>query len=138
MNAAATRLPELLLALRRRINEEAKQTDLKYALTMQQFETLWLIETTGKKSMEQIAEHLGVRPPSATVMIERMARNGLVRREKSPNDRRIVNIVLSPKTKKELSTIRAHKESALKRIITRLSRQEKTTLERILIKLIKH
>ena len=129
-------LPDLLLALRRRINDEAKASTLKYELSMPQFEVLWLIETTGTKSMERLAEYLGVKPPSMTAMIDKMERSGLVKRQKDARDRRIVHIALTGKTRKQLALMRRQKEAVLNRIVDALSRQDRDALKRILGKLV--
>lgn len=57
-------LPELLLALRRKINKEIKEKNkLNHELTVAQLEVLWLLESSGEKNMESIAEYFGIKPP---------------------------------------------------------------------------
>ena len=132
----STNLPELLFALRRRINDEAKVNTLKYELTVPQFEVLWLIQSSGEKSMEALAAYLGVKPPSVTAMIDKMERGGLVKRQKDACDRRIVHIGLTTKTKRQLTQLRRHKEAVFNRIVGALSRKDRAELTRILSRLV--
>lgn len=125
-------LPDLLFALRRKIHEDVKENQLRYALTIPQFEVLWFIGSSGGKSMESIASHLGVRPPSVTVLINNMVEGGLVRRESDVHDRRIIQIVLTEATKKKLHTLKNKKESVLNALLAKLSSTDKKELQRII------
>lgn len=125
-------LPDLLFALRRKMHEDVKENQLRYALTIPQFEVLWFIGPSGGKSMESIANHLGVRPPSVTVLINKMVEGGLVRRESDVHDRRIIQIVLTEATKKKLHTLKNKKESVLNALLAKLSSTDKKELQRII------
>jgi len=47
------------------------------------------------RTQKEIAEALGLRPPTVTVILRRMERNGLVRRETDPEDLRAVRVYLT-------------------------------------------
>ena len=46
--------------------------------------------TRGPRSVGQLAEELGVSPPAATQLVDRLAEHGMVRRRNDPSDRRVV------------------------------------------------
>lgn len=130
-------LCELIIGLRRKVIDSAKQSSLlKDELTFAQFEALWFIGLSGKKSMEAIADFLKITPPSATSMIGKMERQRLVKRTRDEKDRRVMYVRLTVKMKARLFAIRKHKEQLFKNIISKLSEEDKKQLERIIRKLI--
>jgi len=46
--------------------------------------------TRGPRSVGQLAEELGVSPPAATQLVDRLAEHGMVHRHNDPADRRVV------------------------------------------------
>ena len=46
--------------------------------------------TRGPRSVGRLAEELGVSPPAATQLVDRLAEHGMVRRRNDPADRRVV------------------------------------------------
>jgi len=137
MNTHKEGLCELLLGFRRKIAESAKKNSLKHELTFSQFETLWFIGSVGKKSMEAIADYLKITPPSATSMIGKMEKKGLVSRMQDVKDRRVIYIRLTKKTKKQLEALWRQKEKMFNKIVSKLSKKDKGNLERIIRTLIK-
>ena len=131
-------LCELLLGFRRKIIESAKQSSLKEELTFSQFETLWFIGFNGKKSMEAIADYLKITPPSATSMIAKMEKKGLVIRTRDVKDKRVIYISLTSETKKHLQALRKQKEKIFNNLVSKLSEVDKKHLERIIRTLIKN
>uniref|UniRef100_A0A7V4TWZ5 MarR family transcriptional regulator n=1 Tax=Candidatus Caldatribacterium saccharofermentans TaxID=1454753 RepID=A0A7V4TWZ5_9BACT len=47
------------------------------------------------RTQKDIAEALGLRPPTVTIILRRMEKNGLVRRETDPEDLRAVRVYLT-------------------------------------------
>ncbi len=136
MDTTKNSLSELLLALRRRINESVKENTLKDELTVSQFEVLWFIGHDGKKSMESIATYLNIKPPSVTALVDKLEKAGLVARAKDTDDRRIIHIILTEKTKKQLAAFKEKKESVFNELLSRLSQKDAKEFERILLLLI--
>ena len=66
-------------------------------LTQRQFAVLAAIHADGRCRMGLIARNLGVSMPTATGLINRLARAGYVRRVASPADRRQVMVELTAK-----------------------------------------
>ena len=136
-NNPDTSLSNLMFGLRRLINKSDKENRLKHELTVSQFETLWFIGPTGRRTMESIADHLNIKPPSVTALVDKLEKSGLVAREKDPADRRLIQVVLTKKMIKELQVMGRKKELVFDKIISKLSPADQKELERILSILIK-
>lgn len=77
------------------------------------------------KNMGTIAKKLDITVGTLTVCITNLEKKGYVRREKSLNDRRIVNINLTEKGKKMFKLYCNFREEILKDIIINLNSKEK-------------
>ena len=62
---------------------------------MLHFHTLRFVKMQGRPLMQEVAGYLCVTPPAATLLIEGLAKEGLVRRSFDRKDRRIVRLVLT-------------------------------------------
>jgi DNA-binding MarR family transcriptional regulator len=83
--------------------------------------------------MESIANHLEIKPPSATTLIRTLERKGYVIRKGDPDDRRVVNIELTSSAKRKLSSIKKKKDQAFESLLTKLSASDRKELTRLLI-----
>ena len=66
-------------------------------ITIPQFTSMALIESAGALKMKDIARQMKISLPAATGMISRLHKLGMVKRGYDPNDRRIINIMLTSK-----------------------------------------
>ncbi|MEI7709455.1 MAG: MarR family transcriptional regulator [bacterium] len=130
-------LGDILLVLRRNIVQAIKKEGLEHDLTFSQVEVLHFIGPTGKVKMSSIAEYLKITPPSATEIIKEMEKIGLVKRVSDEVDRRIVYIVFTDLAKKLFTSIAKRKELILQKMVTKLSKVDQISLERIIKILIK-
>ena len=64
-------------------------------LTMAQAKTLFLLGR-GQRRMSEISAHLGRGMPSASGMVDRLVKKGLVERVEDASDRRVVTCMLTP------------------------------------------
>src|SRR6267142_1579344 len=81
----------------RRITKElARRADL----TGPQLTVVKLLEQIGDLSLSELSERIRAQNSTVTGIIDRMEREGLVRRERSTTDRRVVHIRLSDKGQK--------------------------------------
>jgi DNA-binding MarR family transcriptional regulator len=88
-----------------------------------------------KPLMKDLADFLGIAPPSATSLVNTLAKSELVIREADKGDRRNVRIVISKKGEKFLE---AHKKSMAEKMrenLSKLSEVEQKQLEKILEKI---
>ena len=66
--------------------------DLDEEVTLTQYRTLVVLASRGPQGMAALADALGVTPPTASRLCERLVRKGLVRRRTDPSDRRQVRL----------------------------------------------
>jgi DNA-binding MarR family transcriptional regulator len=74
-------------------------------LSFSQLHTIHMVRSHGQLSMSELAEILGVSPPSASAMVDRLVEKGLINREHSQEDRRKVVIRLSPTAEKDIEGV---------------------------------
>jgi DNA-binding MarR family transcriptional regulator len=86
--------------------------------------------------MNQIAETFKITMPTATSMIEKLARSKLIKRLSDDKDRRKTLIVLTNKGNDIFTKIKNNKCSNLDKIMSKLTTEEKNQLVKITNKLI--
>lgn len=106
-------------------------------LTMSQMKALFFVRTSGPLTIGQLAETLGTRLASASALVDRLARAGLVVRSVDPTDRRRVRVELSPAGEKLLSGLDERAAARFRRILTRMSPKGLEALERALEELVR-
>ena len=72
----------------------------QFGLTGPQLTVIKLLETFDNLSLSSLSERIRAQNSTVTGIIDRMEREGLVRRERSTTDRRVVHIRLSDKGQK--------------------------------------
>jgi DNA-binding MarR family transcriptional regulator len=73
------------------------EKNAKYGeLSMSQFHVIMAIQRHGEVTITKLSKILGVSPPSASVMVDRLAERGILTRERSHKDRRKVVVRISP------------------------------------------
>ena len=88
-----------------------------------------------KPLMKDIADFLGVAPPSATSLANTLIRSELVYREADKIDRRNVRIVISKKGEKFLEAHKNIMAEKMRENLSKLSANEQQQLEKILEKI---
>ena len=89
---------------------------------------LTMLEANGPMSMSGIADSLDISVASATGVIDRMEARGLVRRRRSPEDRRVVLVEPAAGGRKVFGDIDNRRRKGLARLLARLSDEELTSL----------
>ena len=98
------------ILLKKRLLELLK----KFDLTPPQFRALIIIKKHSKTNMKNIVNKMHRKPPTATGIIDRVVKKGLVRRYGSKKDRRVVNAELTEKGEKLVKEIHKKALSQLK------------------------
>jgi MarR family transcriptional regulator, organic hydroperoxide resistance regulator len=80
-------------ALRSRFDGMLRERGLRLG----QYQLLRALWAQDGLTPRELAEHAGVEMPTVTRTVQRMVRDGLVRREAHPSDARSVRILLAPK-----------------------------------------
>jgi len=89
---------EILIALRRIMRAtdlQSQKLSRQSGLTVPQLLVMQAIEKEGSPSTSALARHIVVSQATVTRIIDRLERGGLVKREKSSKDKRVVNISLT-------------------------------------------
>jgi DNA-binding MarR family transcriptional regulator len=97
-------------------------------LTIPQMRLLWALRDEDGQPVGALAEHLGVNPSTITGHVDRLVRQGLVRREEDAEDRRIVRNFL---TKEGFITVSAIRHIAGAYVVNILKRLDDAQLERL-------
>lgn len=97
-------------------------------LTMPQIRLLWVLRDDDGLPVGALAQQLGVNPSTITGHIDRLVRQGLVRREEDPADRRIVRNFL---TDQGLETVAAQRHVAGVYLLNILKRLDDDKLARL-------
>jgi DNA-binding MarR family transcriptional regulator len=78
----------------------------------------------GPRTLGELAAAEQVRPPTMTRIVQALERDGLVRRDDDPNDRRIARIRATAKGRRVMLRGRERRIANLAELLSRLSHQE--------------
>ena len=98
--ALSERLVELMERMSFQMRPRSLGTWQDLELTMPQARTMFLLHRRGPTRMGVLSEHQGCGLPSATSMVDRLVRKGLVERVQDPSDRRVVACQLTDEGRK--------------------------------------
>jgi len=110
-------LADLTLVLMEIIKQEFKAAGGPCAPTLNQFKTLMVIRD-GVCHVGKLSEAFGISQPAASIMVEAMVKDGLLKRVPLPKDRRQIRLRL---TAQATASIDAIYKRALKKIDDRLA-----------------
>lgn len=82
-----------------------KATSLGSELSAAQMNAITIVNKHGPLSMGALADQLGITAPSASAMVDRLVEKGILIREHSSEDRRKVEVRISPAAVKEIQAI---------------------------------
>jgi DNA-binding MarR family transcriptional regulator len=78
----------------------------------------------GPRTLGELAAAEQVRPPTMTRIVQALERDGLVRRDDDPNDRRVARIRATAKGRRVMLRGRERRIANLAELLSRLSQQE--------------
>ena len=102
------------------------------SMTPAQLFVLMLIEEKTQCCLGDIGRELSISAPTATGIVDRLERDGYLKRIHNKQDRRVVNICLTKKGKDYLDQMRGQKYNRLKQVIGLLSPEDQENYLRIL------
>ncbi|UVI33725.1 MarR family transcriptional regulator [Paenibacillus spongiae] len=83
-------------------------------------------------SQKELAMKMNVKPATLTVMINRMAKNGLVERRSDPADQRVSRVYLTESGRKAAVDVKEAVERLEERSFSRFSEEEKAVFRHML------
>lgn len=98
-------------------------------LTLAQMRVLWALRDEDGKPVGTLAEQLGVNPSTITGHVDRLVRQGLMRRDEDTIDRRIVRNYLTEEGTKTVSAVRRIAGIYVMNILKRLDDAQLDRLE---------
>ena len=96
--------------------------------TVPQLRALGLIHRHPGASLSDVATHLGVTPATASVLVDRLVRQGLVHRDAHPRERRRIRLFLTRSGSRHLSEARAATRRRLAEILGAVPARERGTI----------
>lgn len=114
------------LRMGKRISAAMEAAGCKTDFTMTQMHTLMVIYHHEGLSLKELAQMLGVSPPSASAMVERLVELGALRREQSKRDRREVAIFITPDSKETIEVVERTVLEGLLHVMERIGRDYAT------------
>jgi len=99
-------------------------------LSVPQFRSLVLIERAAGTSLNGVAAHLGLTPPSVSKLIDGLSTRGLVTRRESAGDRRRVTIEITAGGAQALARARSAALKSLSRLLASMTDAELATVSR--------
>ncbi|MDQ6855872.1 MAG: MarR family transcriptional regulator [Candidatus Dormibacteraeota bacterium] len=100
-----------------------------------QLHVLGVLRDGAPITVSHLASRLGISPPSASAIVDRMVDGGLVARERSEEDRRIVSVSLTPAGEAALKEAIGGRRGWLERVLGRLDAAELVDTVRVLRRL---
>ena len=97
-------------------------------LSVPQLRALAFLDRNGGACLFNVADHLGVTRPTASVIVDRLVRRGLLARADDPRERRRIALTLTPKGTRLLDEARSATRAWMAGVLAPLSRR---TLGRI-------
>jgi DNA-binding MarR family transcriptional regulator len=102
-------------------------------LTMSQLRVLFRLRHGGPATMGEIARFADCSLQSATALIERVGRRGLVTRERREDDRRVVECRLTDAGHRLVDEIAGHRAASVRAALSTLDPDELDQLQRLLL-----
>ena len=90
-------------------------------VTLPQYRALVVLAAKGPQRVASLAEALGVTPPTATRMCDRLVRKGLVRRRTAPEDRREVRLRLTAAGQELVAAVTARRRAEIAQLLAKIS-----------------
>jgi DNA-binding MarR family transcriptional regulator len=100
----------------------------RHALSLVHLSVLTALEAEGPLSMKHLAEAMDVSDASATGIVDRMEKHGLVERRHGTSDRRVVLVHPTDAGAKVFTDMAAHRRGMLSKVLAELSEDEMTAL----------
>lgn len=95
------------------------------AITPPQFGLLVCLHYQGSQNMKDLSDLMNLTHGAATGLVDRLHRLGLLERERSDADRRVVNVSISEAGQQLIKRIESRRHSILRKIIAQLTPEER-------------
>jgi DNA-binding MarR family transcriptional regulator len=100
-------------------------------VTLPQYRALVILASRGPQRLVSLAEALGVTPPTATRMCDRLVAKGLVKRSNSRRDRREIQVALTTEGSHLVSEVSQARRKEIRALLRGLSSQDRADMIRV-------
>ena len=128
-------LQDIFMAFHQRLVVAWRKKLEDHNLSFPQVETVRFVIDRKSPSMKDIATYLGTTPPSATVMVEHLAKKKLIKRTANSRDRRAIHVLPTAKAKTLFDKFKKIKNEIFSQVLKDLNREDKITLTGLLKKI---
>jgi DNA-binding MarR family transcriptional regulator len=97
-------------------------------LTVPHFRVLAFLARNEGASLSEVAEHVGLRLPSMSTLVDGLVTRGLVARSASAKDRRRVALCLTPRGRSTWGAARRATQARLAKLMANLSPEQQATV----------
>ena len=97
-------------------------------LSVPQFRALMYVHRNKGVSLMSVSEHLGLTPPTTSILVDRLTRRALLRRAASPKDRRRITLALTANGIKAMETTLRETQCRLAFVLEGLAPAEMRTV----------
>lgn len=132
--AALDRIVEAIVWLQTEGRRLARERAADHGLTPTQLSVVKLLETVGDLSLSALSERIRANNSTVTGIVDRMERDGLVRRERDARDRRVWMIRLTDRGRRVAQKVADTPWETLKRAIASLAADDQDRLLQIMEK----
>ena len=114
--------PMVMRHIRREMRRRAN------GLSVPQFRALLYVYRHEAAGLAEVAEHVGLMPPSASKMMDKLVARGLVLREVPTSDRRRVRLTLTARGRAAVEVARRGTAEELARVVAKLTPEQRAVL----------
>ena len=108
------------------------------SLPFTQAEVLRFVHEKGDPLMSDVAKHFAISAPSATSLVNQLARGGYLERKGNVEDRRQVHLHATKKAVSELTAIMDKRKKIIQALLQGLSDKDHSDMQRVLQKMLKN
>ena len=136
MPSSTDTLIDLMLSMHRIVRERSRSAARVHPLALLGFRILHIIaESSDPVTMRDVAEKLGITPPSATALVGRLVKKGYIKRRRDPADRRRILLVMTPAGRQALQRGKRAMTAGMRDLFKNVSEPERQTLIKIFKKM---
>lgn len=96
---------------------------------------LFVLNRFGEASQRELADRIGVKPPSVTVALQKMEKTGYITRRPDEKDQRIIRIAITDKGKNFIEDIKQTSRQVEELLFKNMSAEEVMLLRRLMLQM---
>jgi DNA-binding MarR family transcriptional regulator len=97
-------------------------------MTFAQMRVLWAIDSLPGSPLRDVARQIGISNPTATELIDRLEREGFVKRERSTKDRRQVVLTLKARGHERMAEFARRRRERFAKLLKVIDRRDVATM----------